>query len=115
MPISSCSWALARHGTPQRRPTSGKIVAIHDHPLKEHMVYQNLHADCYLEGDIAESLTLLIAAAKSAKIDDRRRERAAAALDPRARQLCCETACRAREGAERSASIRSRLLARSAR
>jgi thiamine pyrophosphate-dependent acetolactate synthase large subunit-like protein len=54
---------------PRRRPTSGKIVAIHDHPLKEHMVYQNLHADCYLEGDIAESLTLLIAAAKSAKID----------------------------------------------
>jgi acetolactate synthase-1/2/3 large subunit len=54
---------------PRRRPTSGKIVAIHDHPLKEHMVYQNLHADYYLEGDIAESLTLLIAAAKSAKID----------------------------------------------
>src|SRR5262249_51789884 len=40
---------------PRRRPTSGKIVAIHDHPFKEHMVYQSLHADCYLEGDIAES------------------------------------------------------------
>ena len=48
---------------PRRRPTRGKIVAIHDHPLKEHMVYQNLHADFYLEGDIAESLTLLSAAA----------------------------------------------------
>ena len=54
---------------PRRRPTRGKIVAIHDHPLKEHMVYQNLHADFYLEGDIAESLTLLSTAAKSMKIE----------------------------------------------
>jgi acetolactate synthase-1/2/3 large subunit len=54
---------------PRRRPTRGKIVAIHDHPLKEHMVYQSLHADIYLEGDIAESLLLLIAAAKSTKIE----------------------------------------------
>jgi acetolactate synthase I/II/III large subunit len=54
---------------PRRRPTRGKIVVIHDHPLKEHMVYQNLHADFYLEGDIAESLTLLSAAAKSMKIE----------------------------------------------
>jgi acetolactate synthase-1/2/3 large subunit len=54
---------------PRRRPTRGKIVAIHDNPLKGHMVYQNLHADFYLEGDIAESLMLLVAAAKSAKID----------------------------------------------
>jgi acetolactate synthase-1/2/3 large subunit len=53
----------------RRRPTAGKIVAIHDNPLKGHMVYQNLHADLYLEGDIAESLKLLIAAIKSAKID----------------------------------------------
>src|SRR5215510_13247816 len=52
-----------------RRSTSGKIVAIHDNPLKDHMVYQTLHADHYLEGDIAASLVLLIAAAKSAKID----------------------------------------------
>jgi acetolactate synthase-1/2/3 large subunit len=54
---------------PRRRPTRGKIVAVHDHPLKEHMVYQNLHADFYLEGDIAESLTLLSAAAKSMKLE----------------------------------------------
>jgi acetolactate synthase-1/2/3 large subunit len=54
---------------PRRRPTGGKIVAIHDNPLKGHMVYQNLHADVYLEGDIAESLKLLIAAAKATKID----------------------------------------------
>ena len=53
----------------RQRPTSGKIVSIADNPLKGHMVYQNLHADLYLEGDIAESLKLLIAAVKSGKID----------------------------------------------
>src|SRR5205807_2163674 len=42
----------------QRRPTSGKIIAINDNPLKGHMIYQNLHIDIYLEGDIAESLRL---------------------------------------------------------
>ena len=29
----------------RRRPTSGKIVAIHDNPHKGHLVYQNWHAD----------------------------------------------------------------------
>jgi acetolactate synthase-1/2/3 large subunit len=53
----------------QRRPTSGKIVAIADNPLKGHMVYQNLHIDLYLEGDIAESLQLLTAAVKQPRID----------------------------------------------
>ena len=54
---------------PQRRPTSGKIVAINDNPLKGHMIYQNLHIDFYLEGDMAESLRLLTAAVKQSKID----------------------------------------------
>ena len=49
----------------QRRPTSGRIIAIHDNPLKGHMVYQNLHIDFYLEGDIAASLALLTAAVKA--------------------------------------------------
>src|SRR4051794_37075584 len=53
----------------QRRPTSGKIIAINDNPLKGHMIYQNLHIDLYLEGDIAESLHLLTAALKQTKID----------------------------------------------
>jgi acetolactate synthase-1/2/3 large subunit len=53
----------------RRRPTTGKIVAIHDNPLKGHMVYQALHADLYLEGGIAEALKLLSAAVKSGKID----------------------------------------------
>src|SRR5207302_2242303 len=53
----------------RRRPTSGKIVAINDNPLKGHMVYQNLHIDLYLEGDMAESLRLLAAAVKESKLD----------------------------------------------
>jgi acetolactate synthase-1/2/3 large subunit len=51
----------------RQRPTRGKIVAIHDNPLKADMIYQNLHVDFYLEGDIAESLTLLKTAAKPSK------------------------------------------------
>ena len=53
----------------RRRPTDGKIIAVHDNPLKGHMVYQTLHADLYLEGDTAESLKLISAAAKAAKVD----------------------------------------------
>jgi acetolactate synthase-1/2/3 large subunit len=64
---------------PRRRPTSGKIVAIGEYPLKEHMIYQILHADLYLEGDIAQSLALLVAATKSRKLAskaiDARRQR----------------------------------------
>jgi acetolactate synthase I/II/III large subunit len=50
---------------PRRRPTRGKIVAIGDNPHKDHMIYQNLHADFYLEGDTAQSLELLTTAVRS--------------------------------------------------
>jgi len=63
----------------RRRPTRGKIVAIHDNPLKADMIYQNTHVDFYLEGDIAESLMLLRAAANPGRSEtstiDTRRER----------------------------------------
>jgi len=66
---------------PQRRPTSGKIVAIADNPLKGHMVYQNLHIDFYLEGDTARSLRLLTNALQGGGGDagaiDARRKRVA--------------------------------------
>jgi acetolactate synthase-1/2/3 large subunit len=52
-----------------RRPTAGTIVAIHDNPHKQHMIYQNLHADFYLEGDIATALKALAQAARAAKPD----------------------------------------------
>jgi thiamine pyrophosphate-dependent acetolactate synthase large subunit-like protein len=53
----------------RQRPTAGKIVAIDDNPHKEHMVYQNLHADYYLECDIAQSLKLLTAALREMNFD----------------------------------------------
>jgi acetolactate synthase-1/2/3 large subunit len=44
---------------PKRRPSPGKIVAVGDHPHKEWLIYQDLHADAYLEGDIAATLVAL--------------------------------------------------------
>jgi len=52
---------------PHARPTKGKIVAINDNQFKGHMIYQQLHADLYLEGDIAASLQGLAQAARAAK------------------------------------------------
>jgi len=54
---------------PHVRPGNGKIVAINDNQFKTHMIYQNLHADVYLEGDIAASLQALTQAARAAKLD----------------------------------------------
>jgi acetolactate synthase-1/2/3 large subunit len=64
---------------PSRKPTAATIVAIDDNPLKGTMVYQSQQADHYLEGDIASSLLLLVAAAKAngvtaSKNADRRAE-----------------------------------------
>jgi acetolactate synthase I/II/III large subunit len=52
---------------PHARPTAGKIVAINENQFKNHMIYQQLHADHYLEGDIAASLQMLAEAARAAK------------------------------------------------
>jgi acetolactate synthase-1/2/3 large subunit len=54
---------------PSRRRTRGYIVAINDEPMKSWLIYQNLQADEYIEGDIAHSLTALAEAASSAGID----------------------------------------------
>ena len=54
---------------PHTKPTKGKIVAINDNQFKGHMIYQNLHADAYLEGDIAAALQALAQAARTAKVD----------------------------------------------
>jgi len=51
------------------RPGKGKIVAVNDNQFKDNMIYQNLHADLYLEGGIAASLQALTAAARAAKLD----------------------------------------------
>lgn len=47
---------------PSNRPRNTKIISISENPLKEHMVYQTMHAEEYLEGDTATSLRLLSAA-----------------------------------------------------
>jgi acetolactate synthase I/II/III large subunit len=62
---------------PHVRPSKGKIVAISDNQFKGHMIYQNLHADHYLEGDIAASLQALMQACagkRDANAIEKRRE-----------------------------------------
>ena len=54
---------------PHARPSKGKIVSINENQFKGHMIYQQLHADLYLEGDIAASLQSLAQAARATKID----------------------------------------------
>jgi acetolactate synthase I/II/III large subunit len=54
---------------PSKRPPNAAIVAIADNPLKEHMVYQSLQADNYLEGDVALSLSSVAAALRERKPD----------------------------------------------
>jgi acetolactate synthase I/II/III large subunit len=54
---------------PSARPTKGKIVALNENQFKVHMIYQQLHADVYLEGEIAASLQMLAEAARAAKLD----------------------------------------------
>jgi acetolactate synthase-1/2/3 large subunit len=54
---------------PHSRPTKGKIVSINDSQFKVSMFYQQLHADLYLEGEIAAALQALTQAAGAAKID----------------------------------------------
>jgi acetolactate synthase I/II/III large subunit len=54
---------------PHTKPTKGKIVSINENQFKNHMIYQQLHADVYLEGDIAAALQALTQAARAGKID----------------------------------------------
>jgi acetolactate synthase-1/2/3 large subunit len=54
---------------PSARPTKGKIVALNENQFKGHMIYQQLHADVYLEGEIAASLQMLAEAARASKLD----------------------------------------------
>ena len=54
---------------PSRKPGQGQIVSIGENPIKQHLAYQTLCADHYLEGDVATALRLLAKAAKPAKAD----------------------------------------------
>ena len=63
---------------PNAGPANATIVAMGETPLKGHMVYQNLQADLYVEGDLTIGLGLLVEALQSdgtldsGKIRDRR-------------------------------------------
>jgi acetolactate synthase-1/2/3 large subunit len=68
---------------PRNRPRKAKIVSVDEDPLRSYMVYQNLQADLYLEGDLAATLRALDAAVQSlgydkAKVEARRAKYAAA-------------------------------------
>ena len=47
---------------PSAGPAGAAVVIIDEYPIKEYMAYQDLQADCYLEGDVAASLGALTAA-----------------------------------------------------
>ncbi len=81
---------------PNKRPTKGKIVSINDNQFKANMIYQQLHADAYLEGDIAASLQLLTQAARASKLKadaiKKRREKWSRLHDAYAAKLKAEKA-----------------------
>jgi acetolactate synthase-1/2/3 large subunit len=54
---------------PKKGPEHATVVAIDEYPLKTHMVYQNLHADMYLEGDVPSSLKMLAHAVRASRTD----------------------------------------------
>ena len=54
---------------PGNAPPGARIVAIGESPLKEHMVYQTMHAETYLEGDPATTLRALSAALRTRGLD----------------------------------------------
>lgn len=64
---------------PSKSVTDGRIVALNENPFKDWMVYQNLQADTYLEGDVATTLDALTSCVESIGIDqkavDQRRAR----------------------------------------
>jgi acetolactate synthase-1/2/3 large subunit len=54
---------------PSSRPKNATIVAIDEMPFHASMVYQNLHADMFVEGDVAYTLKTLAALVRAGKID----------------------------------------------
>ena len=70
---------------PSNRPANATVVAVDESPFKAHMVYQNLQADIFLEGDAVASLRLLADAVRAAGVDagvvEERRARWQAAHD----------------------------------
>ncbi len=55
---------------PSNRPPQTTVVIMDETPHREHMVYQSLQADAYLEGNVARTLADLIAAVKAIGVDE---------------------------------------------
>jgi thiamine pyrophosphate-dependent acetolactate synthase large subunit-like protein len=92
---------------PSNAPQDAEIVAISECPLKGHMVYQTMHAEHYLDGDVAVTLRLLSEALRTigvdrAKVSERRaagqpstRSGLRACAPPRRRRpVCRRSPCR---------------------
>lgn len=80
---------------PGNRPAKAKIVSIDEDPLRSYMVYQNLQADMYLEGDLAATLRALDSAVQAvgfdeAKVEARRAKYAAAHEKAKAQRKAAE-------------------------
>lgn len=50
---------------PSNVPPNATVVAVSENPIKDHMVYQTMETDVYLEGDVTRSLQLLTNALRS--------------------------------------------------
>jgi acetolactate synthase-1/2/3 large subunit len=59
---------------PDRRPAKAAIVVMDETPHREHMVFQSLHADAYLEGDCARTLADLVAEVRKIGVDKKKVE-----------------------------------------
>ena len=59
---------------PSNSPANATVIAVEESPFDETMVYQNLDADMFLEGDVVTSLRLLSDAVRAAGIDGARVE-----------------------------------------
>lgn len=54
---------------PNRAARNATVVAIDENPFKSYMVYQNLQADLYLEGDVPSTLKMLAHAVRASQLD----------------------------------------------
>lgn len=84
---------------PKNCPAQATVVVIDENPLKTHMVYQGLHADIFLEGDVPTTLRMLTTALRSSPADR-------PAIEAR-RQQCARGHAQIRENV-RAATVRAR-------
>lgn len=59
---------------PSNAPRQGQVISISENPIKGHMVYQNLGADGYLEGNVAQNLRALTEELKNIGISAEKRD-----------------------------------------